>query len=347
MIFLPIGRVKPGAKLGKSILSTDNRTLLAENVILTPMFISKLKKLGVLYLYVKDGGENMEYDIITEQTRLAALKETKKVMQLVERGQNIVTLQIFKVVKRIMDELLSRPNILVSLNEVRVMKDYTFGHCVNVCVLSLACGAKCGYSTSKLRDLAIGALLHDIGKSLIPANILEKPGKLNWEEFNIIKTHSYLGYSVLKQNWDISSEAAQIAYMHHEKFDGSGYPQGLKGGNIAELARIVAIADVYDALTTDRVYRKRFLPHEAIEIISAETGRAFDPIFTKIFLESVAPYPVGTRVVLNNGLTGFVKHVSQSFPSRPVIKIYKYPDYFAGEIDLLQERTIFIKDILE
>ena len=150
---------------------------------------------------------------------------------------------------------------------------------------------------------------------------------------------------------NISEEEAFIAWQHHERFDGSGYPLGLRGTEICEPARIVSLADVYDAMSTDRIYRKRFLPQEVVEYIRDQGPNQFDPDLSKVFLENIAPFPIGSMVLLNNGRKGVVAHVSKDFPARPLIKmicdrngnLIKKPE----EKDLKKDLTLFVVKTLK
>ena len=174
-----------------------------------------------------------------------------------------------------------------------------------------------------LYTLCMGALIHDIDKVLIPKYIVLKPGPLTEEEFKTIKEHTTRGYEYLKGSLDISAPARIVALQHHEKMDGKGYPDNIKSKSINRFARIVAIADVYDALTSDRPYRKAMSPNDAVEYILAHGDTQFDYEMVKAFFKAVVPYPPGTLVKLNTGDIGVVTAVFPNFGLRPEIKIIK------------------------
>ena len=173
----------------------------------------------------------------------------------------------------------------------------------------------------RLRELAVGALMHDLGKIIIPAEVLNKPGPLTAAEFEQVKQHSYQGFEILRQQGEIGLLSAHVALQHHERIDGTGYPRGLAGTDIHEYGRIVAVADVYDALVSDRAYRPRYLPHQAAEILVEESHTTLDDQVVRCFLRKVAFYPVGTVVRLSTGVIGVVVDVNQPMTVRPVVRI--------------------------
>jgi HD-GYP domain-containing protein (c-di-GMP phosphodiesterase class II) len=167
-------------------------------------------------------------------------------------------------------------------------------------------------------------MLHDIGKVFIPKEILNKPGRLSDEEFEAIKSHSVKGHEYLKKFFDMPASSSSGVLQHHERFNGSGYPAGIKGNKITPFGKIIAIADVYDALTSKRAYRDAIDPSEAIEYIMGGCGSLFDPALVDIFLKKIAPYPIGTCVSLSNGMTGLVSENYSDCCLRPKVKIIKH-----------------------
>jgi len=194
-------------------------------------------------------------------------------------------------------------------------------------------------------------LLHDIGKMKISLEILNKKEPLTAQEWQTIAEHSQLGFDVLRQHKSIPLIAAHIAYQHHENFDGTGYPQGLAGEGIHPYARIAGIADLYDAITSDRPYRPAMLPHEAYEVILGSRGNKLDPAITDIFLDHVALFPLGTVVLLDTGEMGVVSKIHPKLQARPVIKLIfdQSGQEVAGErfVDLTQQLTRFIVKVLK
>jgi len=255
---------------------------------------------------------------------------------------------IREIVYKIIEELLSNEDILLSLSEIRSVDDYTFEHSVHVCILSLITGIDLGFDMVRLRDLGVGALLHDIGKLKVPQEILKKPSQLTVEEFEEIKKHTIYGYEILKDNKQINIASAYIAFGHHERFDGSGYPLQLKGENIHLCARIVAIADVFDALSSNRVYRRKLHINEVVEYITSLSAQHFDKHIVESFVKHVIVYGVGTGVILNTLEKGIVVRLNKALPTRPVIRVIfdkagkKLTQYY--EIDLSTKVNVSIID---
>ncbi len=229
--------------------------------------------------------------------------------------------KVNRMVTQILGELLNNKDVLVNLSDIKTVDDYTFSHSVNVCVLSLVTGIKLGLNMTRLRQLGVGALLHDIGKIMIPEEILKKPSKLTKNEFELIQKHTFLGYQMLKANPNIDISSAYIALGHHERYNGSGYPYQISSANIHLYARIVAIADVYDAISSDRVYRKKIQVHKVVEYIASLGNQHFDEMILQHFLPNIAVFPIGTSVLLSTGQKGIVVEVNSKLPSKPIVRI--------------------------
>ncbi len=344
MRLMSIQNVKENMQVARNIYSADGKVLLAEGVSLTAKYIGRLQDLGIMSLYITDQriGKVEVDDLVRVQTRVEAMKEVKEVMGNIRDGRSVSGEKVYRVISEVLDEILSNRSVSFSLVDIRAMNDYLFGHCLTVCILSLMTGVAAGYNFSRLRDLAMGAVLHDVGKVLIADDILNKAGKFTAEEFAAIQQHAQLGYDILKKCNDISSVSSHIAWQHHEKFNGTGYPRGLKGKEIHEFSRIAAVADVYDALSTDRIYRKRWMPHEVLEFIRDKDKTDFDPDFSKLFLDNIAPFPVGSMVLLSNGETGIVIKVSRKFAARPLVRVL----FEANGVALAQPRDKNLKEDL-
>lgn len=231
----------------------------------------------------------------------------------------IDTKSVDSMVERMVESIFRNPDALTSLARLKSFDDYTFAHCVNVCIISLAIGRHMGLRKSYLKDLGVGAILHDIGKMLVPEFILKKPGKLTDDEFSVMRTHSSLGDDLLGQNNDISWQARQVTLQHHEKFDGSGYPAGLAGKDIHLLARIGAVADVYDAMSSNRIYQKAIAPEEALRKLYLLRGSHFDPVIVERLIKCLGVYPIGTLVELNTCEKAIVRSINSANPLRPTV----------------------------
>jgi HD-GYP domain-containing protein (c-di-GMP phosphodiesterase class II) len=351
---------QPEMILAKEVLSRTGRLLIRRGESLNKQRIRKLIEFGIPTLYIEDGSDFYEDtvlkddvteipDIISAETRDEAERVVQELMNDVKAGHMINTHKVKYVVDDIVDELIRNRFIATKLADIRILDDYTFAHSVNVCVLSVSTGIVLGYPKHKLEKLAIGAILHDIGKMLIPEEILNKPGELTKSEFEEMKKHALLGYELLKEQPEVPATAALVALQHHECFNGEGYPYGIKNENIHEHSRIVAVADVYDALTADRVYKNAVLPYECVEIIIASSGYKFDPKIVRTFVENVSIYPIGTVVELNTGEMAAVIDSNRILPTRPTVMIIadknKREVQGGAEVDLMNNPTVFITRI--
>ncbi len=343
-----IDEVEEGAKLAKTIFTLDGRMLLTRGIELRKTFIDKIRNVGITELYIEDQISDgiIISDVVLENTRQEAKQLVKNLMEDFTETTGINAGGVLNIVNKLIDELLSNKEVLINLSDIKSVDDYTFEHSVNVCILSLITGIGLGYDTSRLQDLGTGAILHDIGKLRIPETILKKPSQLTVEEFEEIKKHTIYGYEILKDNKKVSMIAAFIAFGHHERFDGSGYPLQLRGDNIHQCARIVAIADVYDALTSDRVYRKKLRPSEVIEYITSLGSHHFDKEIVESFMSFIAVYPVGSGVLLNTQERAIVVKANKSHPTKPVVRVIYSKDKIKlesfYEIDLIQNPNVVI-----
>lgn len=362
MRLVPIQYVKAGSFLAKSIYDDKGTVLLREGVKLTESYIKRVTQLGIFSMYINDEYSEKEVeDLIKPELRQKAIKTIKDTFYSFDKFSSnagkssmqdkkfIVEKQnyfksISEIVKEIMEELLGRKTVLINVVDIKSMDSYTYQHCVNVAVLSLVLGIQLQLDRRKLYDLCLGALIHDVGKALISNDILLKSGKLTEEETNIVREHTVKGYDFLKDSVDISATARIIALQHHEREDGKGYPDGRKDDEINALAQIVAVADVYDALTSDRPYRKAMSPNDAVEYIMANGQTQFSYEIVQAFSKSIVPYPEGTIVRLSNGEIAVVEEVYPNFTLRPKVKIINKKDQKGEEIyiDLRSELGLVI-----
>ncbi len=201
------------------------------------------------------------------------------------------------------------------------MTTILFFHSVNVAILSLLMGMELGLGTDDLQNLGLAAILHDIGKMFVNSEILHKPTSLAPDEYKEVKQHVKLGYNFLKATFEIPAQVYVAVLQHHERYDGKGYPNELGGDNIHLFGRIIAVTDVYDALTANRPYRKPIPASKALDYIVSGNGTLFDRRLTNIFVRKVAHYPVGTYVRLNSGHSGIVFKNYCDASDRPVVKL--------------------------
>lgn len=238
-------------------------------------------------------------------------------------GNSIDTADAKGVVGELVSEITYNPNTALWLTSLRSKDEETANHCLNVAILSLAFGRHLGYPHDKLQDLGLGALLHDVGVARTPKEILNKPGKLNKEEYEIMKKHPRDGYNVLRVTRNLPEAALEIILHHHERLDGSGYPDGLKDEDIKEYVRIVAIADVYDSMTSDRVYHQAKSPQEALTQMHKRADHQFGRQLMEEFIKCVGIYPIGSLVVLDTGALGVVMSSNPEARLKPLVLLVR------------------------
>lgn len=325
MYKISVENLKPNMLVARNIYTPDGLLLLKKGAPLTPNYIHRLHNANIHSIYVTSANPNLEVKLppplVTEETHRMAVKKLYNAVKKYKFSNQLHVAPLKQVILPLIQELLANQHILYQTADIRSHDDCTFTHSINVCVLSTMVGHAFGYRPEQLRSLALGALLHDIGKTPIPLSVLNKPGPLTPDEMTLVKTHARLGFEILRTTPDFTFIPLQIALQHHERFDGSGYPQGLQGEEIYEYARIVAIADVYDALTSDRPYKKAYTPDIAHRIMTKKSPGHFDPLFLKLFFDHVALYPVGTIVKLTFGYYAVVTEVHSNATNRPMLRL--------------------------
>lgn len=346
-----LDKTRAGVRLARSILSLDGVVLVSAGVILTDEMIMTLRNYKFTEIYIEDDlSRGISVPEIVKNEIIAEVKtKIKNIMTTPSVKISVDGKKVMEIVDKLLTTILQSDPIIMSLSDIRSIDDYTFSHSVNVCILSLITGTSMGIKGDNLKDLGIGALLHDIGKIMISDEILQKPSCLSANEFDEVKRHTVYGFEILKNSPDISATAHAIALYHHERIDGSGYPYSLKNSDIPVAARIVAVSDVYDALTTDRVYRKKMLPHEVVDYMYSLSNKHFEKSVLDAFTRHVAHFPVGTAVLLNSGEKGLVSRYNPYFPNRPVIRIVMDEDGRMltnhKEVDLSKKLEYRIMDI--
>jgi len=354
---VPIEYAREGNFLAQPLFNDNGQILLSKGVMLSNRLIFKIKEAGFLYLYINDNKtDEIINDVIKPEIRQKAIVSIKKIYGTIAQENDInsqkwlndTVADLKNMIEGIVDDMFAEKSIMIQLVDIRNLDNYTYSHSVNVAMLSLVIGISYGLNKNDLYDLTLGALLHDIGKMFIPENLLKKPGALTIDEFNIVQEHSLRGFNYMKDELNINARSRIISLQHHEKVDGTGYPYKLKDKEINLFSKIVSIADVYDGLTSDRIYRKAIPVHEALEYIMGGCGRLFDFNLVQAFVKKVVPYPMGTFIKLSNDVIGIVENVNLDFPLRPTVKIIKEKGKICSEyiIDLTKENTIVVEDIV-
>ena len=286
MRYVSLKDARPGMVLAYDLYDSFGRTLVGSNCELTAYYIEKLNDYGFDGIYIEDElSKGIEIEpAISPQLRASGLA-------CVREG-NIDGCQ--DIAKRIVEEILDRGAMSLDLADLRTYDDYTYAHSVNVAVFCCAIGMGMEMNEEDLTNLVTAALLHDLGKLQIPNEILNKPGRLTQEEYQIMKSHATLSYEYISERWDLSAHIKTAVLFHHENVDGSGYPQGLDESEQTLFTKILHVADVYDALISKRPYKKPYSPYEASEYLMGGCGIMFDRTVVNTLLKYVPLYPKGT-----------------------------------------------------
>ncbi|GAB6926668.1 HD-GYP domain-containing protein [Paenibacillus sp. JCM 10914] len=359
MRLIPTKALKPGMVLGKKIYNSDGLILLADGVKLTDALIRRLGGLELGYVYIEDAltDDINVPELLSEETRLGAIRSIRTSFKNLEskpelRGSFHHLGKTFSgMMESIIDEISDHEQTMVLLTDMNTNDYNLYRHSLNVCLYSIVLGVSYGYNREELRHLGLGALLHDIGKTRISQKLLHYPGRLTDEEFREIQKHAEYGFQILKDEPNIPLLSAHCALSHHERLDGSGYPRGLKGPEIPEYAKWIAITDSYDAMTTQRVYKPALLPHEAVEVMYTGSGTLYEQRYLALFRDRVAIYPPGISVKLHTGESGVVSRIHAHVPHRPVIRVLMDAEgtelTTPYELDLSESLTIMIAAIAQ
>lgn len=331
--------------IDQAVIDRAGRVLIARRTALDEFHIDALKKMGMGGIYIREGEEDEEpkapdvpqklpeavqkkYDKIKVEDP-AKVKISESVRNRVAQGiqylyQDTQSADFTNASRSITDDLMKAISdndaVAVDISALKVSDEYTFKHSVDVATMSMIIARKYGLDNKQVYEIGISGLLHDIGKSKIPNEILNKAGKLTDEEFEMMKQHSVFGFQILQEKKDLSNEVKMGVLQHHEKMNGRGYPLKADGEKISLFPRIISVADIYDALVTERPYKKPFSPRDAVEMIMSMTEE-LDIDIMRCFMESVILYPVGTDVALSTGETARVVENIPNAVLRPKVMV--------------------------
>lgn len=334
MRYLPINQINEDSILAIPVYNDSGSILLNANTVLKRAYLSKLSLLGYAGLYIYDDISEGVFvkELLSEQLKRSTVKAL--------RSFNLDACRL--MAHSIVDELLNQSDVSVDMVNIAAFDNYTYVHCINVSVLSVIVGIGMGLNYNQLKHLSEAALLHDIGKVSISLDILNKKEKLTDDEMKIIRSHPEEGYNIIKDNFMISGIVKNAVLSHHENEDGSGYPRQLKGNQIHLYAKIIHVCDVYDALVSNRVYRKAMNPADALEYLMSNCWIMFDVYCVKKIMEYVSPYPTGITVQLSNGKEALVVQQNRIHHLRPKVVVTKTQE----EIDLMKVLNLTIVNIL-
>lgn len=361
MQLLSINHCESGMKLSRDIYNSNGSILVGNGAILSQRLIERLNELNINSIYVehKKSKDIFVKDIISKQTKQEAIDFVLSIFDDSQKNpqefcQVIAGKQICSIVQEKLSSLIykckNNSTVMNLLATVCTVDKNIFVHSFHVMIYTVLIGSKMGLNEEQILDLGLGAILHDVGKILIPTEILNKPDKLTNEEYDMIKTHTSKGFELLQQQPDIPELVAQCTYQHHERMDGKGYPRKLHEANIHLYAKIIAVCDVFEALTSHRVYRKPMLPNDAMEFLFAGSGTQFCQKVLQAFRNSISLYPVGFYVTLSSGYSGVIVRNNPGMPSRPIVRILENEDHVKitpFEVDLSSELNLVISDCKE
>ncbi|HKM20921.1 MAG TPA: HD-GYP domain-containing protein [Lachnospiraceae bacterium] len=351
----------PGMKTAEDVYSYNNQMILPKNTVLTDKMITRLEFYSVLAIKIQendpfeaDAAEVEEDEVEVTSSYSERVKSSKQfkafekkflnetmsfeknIRQIVEKNAPIDTNAMYRDVMSLISDNMNSITVFDMLHNMRQYDDFTYMHSINVALICNIFAKWLEFSPEEVETLTLCGLLHDIGKILIPDNIIKKPDRLSPAEYNVIKTHTLQGYNILME-YNINDAIKESALMHHERCDGSGYPLGLGEDRINKYAKIVAIADVYDAMTAARIYRGPLCPFKVISIFETEGLQKYDGKYILTFLEHIATTYMNNRVRLSNGKEGEVVFMNRNSLSKPMIKCGK------TFIDLSKEPDIYIE----
>lgn len=349
MVFLR--ELEPDQIIGKSVYNNDGKLLIKSGTKTTREVINFLRKSMVFFVYVEDDAlDDIKINEELDKVKINTLNKMPEVFDELLTGDEKSAEKSIDIIYNLVDYIVADGSTNINLYELKSYDEYTYIHCIDTGIMACFLGKSLGYSGERLKALSVSGILHDIGKIKIPSEIINKKGKLTEEEFNALKLHTQYGKEIIEKYKTFSDNVLKGIYEHHEKYDGTGYPLGLKGKEISEFARIISICDVFTAVSANRSYRKRFTPNEAYELILSGSGSSFDPDIVQKFRMTFFVYPIGSCVKLSNGAEGYVVKQNESFPDKPIIRV-TYDTVTSQpispyEVNLMENLNLVIKEVI-
>jgi putative nucleotidyltransferase with HDIG domain len=322
-----IDEVKPGMELAGSLITDNDKFALGEGTVLTTNLIQRLKGWGVGVVDIRHYIDNADKEPPPLSETQAAISSgyndtvtaLRRSFETIRFFKQVPLKEMRELVDSALEPLINTSGILNHLQVVQRQDDYTFYHSIDVAVLCGVIGRWLGYRGDELKDLVLAGLLHDIGKTQIPLEILRKPGKLTPAEMEIMRLHTTRGYNLVKE-LGLPASVMYAILQHHEREDGSGYPIQVAGNKIHPFAKVVAVVDIYDAMTSDKVYSKKVTPFAAVESLLRDMYDKLDPNICTVFLNNVRDYFIGNVVLLSDGREAEVVYLGKFISARPVVR---------------------------
>lgn len=313
MRYVSLENITDDMVLAQNIKDEFGRVLLTKGSKLSPQKRDKLRNFDVYGVYIDDA---WSADIFIEPVVDETLAKNT-INALKEMNLDAVS----DCAAEIVDKLMGADDYIHDVETIKEYDENTFEHCINVAITAVTLGIGLGYNYYRLKNLAVGSLLHDIGKQLIPIEIITKKGRLTDDEMAVVREHPTYGYKMLAKDINAFSATREIVHQHHENWDGSGYPRGLKQDDIYELAMLTHVCDVFDALISKRSYKEAFSYHTAIEILKEGADTMFRPEMVEAFFRYVPVYHKGSQVTLTNGENALVYKNNRGDMLEPIIKL--------------------------
>lgn len=316
-----IEKLQVGMTLDENIYR-EAQLVISKGAVINRRHIEMIERLDMdsVLIYEAESSEKNSFDDFDYKYK-QSVEKFKAICHTVSLGNLLIYDEVKECLDPIIDNIEKNPKMAMQLWQIETADFYTYEHSVKVCMLSILLSKWLNKDTGVLNDIALVGLLHDIGKCNIPNEILNKPDQLTPGEYKVMKTHSTLGSVLLSLSKSYSEAILKGVLHHHERYDGKGYPAQLSGEEIPEYARIVAVADVFDAMTSNRIYREKMNPYHVFEIMHGGMGGGLDPKIAAVFLDQVKSCYLGTEVILNNGKIARVESVDTLYPYRPIINI--------------------------
>lgn len=341
MLKITVSSLKPGVKLGKDIFTFNSQLLLPKGTVILQEHLDKFHQRGITEVFIMEATPQVGRQQSFGDVYSNSLNVVRSFMLEAKLGKPLDVNEISDTTELLLEQVFDETDLFRQMRLMKEKDDYLFTHSVNVALLSILLGRWLKCSRETIRECGEAGLLHDIGKVLIDDTILNKPGKLSDEEFAEIKKHTVLGYNLLTKTEAINDNIARAALSHHERADGSGYPMGSKGYSDNLCIAVVAVADVYDAVTSNRVYSSKRSPYMAAEILWEESFGKLDPRVAKVFYDKITNFYVGNEVLLSNNQRGVVVYVNPSQPTRPMVMV---GDTF---FNLAEDHSITILEVID
>lgn len=352
MRIVSLGELTDEMKLAREIIDPDTgRVLLGIGGMNLPRYAERLHSIGIAYVYIQDAaGKDIEIPLnLRLELRAVAEESLAEIYAKLQLDQHPEYTGILQTVRDLLDEVLNIGEFLINVYALREDGGDFIGHSVNVAVLSLLLGQLQGYGNEQQRRLGMGALLHDIGITLLPDELQARRGSLTEPEQLLYQQHTVLGYNLVKENWAVASLTRSIILSHHERGDGSGYPRRLLQGDIHEFSRIVGLVDWLEEMTGGHPLSQGKNLQEAIEMLKIQGPAWYGEELVNELICHIPVFQTGTTVCLQDGRKAVVIAQNPGFPTRPIIRIFQAPDGRrinpGTELDLLEANNIFIAPV--